>query len=74
MKEPDDECRHLSVRKIRDAVTVRYILYGWWTVQRVTQVAPEMSQFLDRGQSVVDNFIGRFGYPRRVLRDESRNF
>ena len=48
------------MRKTRDAFTGQYILYGWLIVQRVTQVAPEMSQFLDRGQSVMDDFICRF--------------
>ena len=28
LKELDDECRHLSVREIRDAFTDQYILYG----------------------------------------------
>ena len=74
LKELDDECRHLSVRKTRDAFTGQDIPYGWWPVQRVTQVAPEMGQFLDQGQSVMDDFIYRFGYPRRVLRDEIQNF
>ena len=33
-----------------------------------------MGQFLDRRQSVMDDFICRFVYPRRVTSDEIQNF
>ena len=52
LKEPDDEYRHCY-----DAFTGQAILCGWWIVQRITQVAPEMCQFLDRGHSFMDDYM-----------------
>ena len=44
-----------STDTCHDAFTGQAILCGWWIVQRITQVAPEMCQFLDRGHSVMDD-------------------